>query len=501
MNEKLHDKMPSHNIDDLFRSAIEPFEESPSADVWENVEKNLDRNNIINIKRKYNNFKKIAVAMVVILSSALVYEFQTQHGLLKSEHTDNATVKSDLSANNIIKSKGNGKENSNSLVGSNLPQSSGRSSNAVNADDAPDVNKPAVTLPDYPDLKKSFVQSFKTGIDKRFEPPVITQSYPKVNRNSNGSSEETIANNNATAIRINKNAEQPLLSAVPSAIDLLSGNTHNNLYSSAANRLKYHQPSNDHHLSDLAQQSIKLSDKRSYFSLSLIFSPDFTSRFIKEDWPINREDRLDEIRKSERYAFSYSLGALVDYRYTRHWEIQSGFMLSRAVINIDPKFIFARPDDLGDVKYKFNSSSGYSYLSPHSMSRPAFGDSLHAFSSISSLMYLSVPLSFKYNIARKKFNFYASAGAAVNILVKDKIKTSLGNSGNREDAVNHDIRGLKPVYYSALLAAGVSYNINKTVALSFTPTTRLALTSINKDAPVKSYQQSLGLVAGVQIGL
>ena len=79
------------------------------------------------------------------------------------------------------------------------------------------------------------------------------------------------------------------------------------------------------------------------------------------------------------------------------------------------------------------------------------------------------------------------------------METSLLNGLNHEYTINKDIRGLKPVYFSALVAASAEYHINKTLAASLTPTARFALTSINKDAPVKSYQQSIGLVAGIQI--
>ena len=58
MNENKQDRMPPHGIDDLFWSAIDPFEESPSLVVWEKVEKDLDRYNIISIKKKYNTKQK-----------------------------------------------------------------------------------------------------------------------------------------------------------------------------------------------------------------------------------------------------------------------------------------------------------------------------------------------------------------------------------------------------------------------------------------------------------
>jgi hypothetical protein len=485
MNENRQGKMPSHNIDELFRSAIEPAEERPAAAVWESVEKDLDRSNIINIKRKYNDLKKVAIVLVLILSSALVYEFENPPVLSGKGVARDGGAKSDAPENVTLNNQGKPStqqrptDSRGSITGNpmgKMPPATSRVDGTAGFNGDDEDRSPGLSVPSKSSANTS-------------------GSYQNLAQSAGHTPQHPVQQNPDIALSTAMPAPVKELKPANLAnrtLDLLTGIQSINAVPFVNEQLLKSGAGTQ------ASKTIKLAKRHSSLALSLVFSPDFTSRLVKADWPVNREDNRDEIRKSERFGFSYSFGALLDYKLKKHWAVETGFTLSRAVINIDPKFIFARRDDLGDVKYKFNSSSGYSYLSPHTLSRPAFGDSLHAFGSTSSLTYVSIPLAAKYKISKKKVDYFVSAGAAANILVKEKIETSLVKGANLENAVNRDIRGLKPVYYSALLSAGASYNITKSLAVNFSPTARLALTSINKDAPVKSYQQSLGLVAGVQ---
>lgn len=70
-----------------------------------------------------------------------------------------------------------------------------------------------------------------------------------------------------------------------------------------------------------------------------------------------------------------------------------------------------------------------------------------------------------------------------------------------EKANIYPVEGLRPMYMSGLLSVSTSYNLNQNIALTFTPAARFALTSINKDAPVKTFLNSIGLAAGLTIKL
>ncbi len=48
------------DIEELFKSALENEEEMPEPKVWQAIEGILDKENVISIKKKYSNLKKVA---------------------------------------------------------------------------------------------------------------------------------------------------------------------------------------------------------------------------------------------------------------------------------------------------------------------------------------------------------------------------------------------------------------------------------------------------------
>ena len=88
MDENLHD------IDKLFRDPIEAHEDMPSAKVWDAIDNNLDKSNVNSIKKKYNNLKRIAAALLLLLLGTIVYEIQTKKSVSSGGVADsNAQVK------------------------------------------------------------------------------------------------------------------------------------------------------------------------------------------------------------------------------------------------------------------------------------------------------------------------------------------------------------------------------------------------------------------------
>ncbi|MEO7766110.1 MAG: hypothetical protein ABIS01_01745, partial [Ferruginibacter sp.] len=69
MNKNLHD------IDKLFKTALDNQEENPSKGVWDNIDKNLDKNKVVDISRKYFQLRRVAIVMLVLLLGAGIYTF------------------------------------------------------------------------------------------------------------------------------------------------------------------------------------------------------------------------------------------------------------------------------------------------------------------------------------------------------------------------------------------------------------------------------------------
>jgi len=56
-----------HNIDKLFKAALDDHTEHPPESVWEAIDQHLDKNKVVDINRKYVKLKRIAVALLALL--------------------------------------------------------------------------------------------------------------------------------------------------------------------------------------------------------------------------------------------------------------------------------------------------------------------------------------------------------------------------------------------------------------------------------------------------
>src|SRR5947199_8810928 len=62
-----------HKIDELFKNALEKEQENPPSDVWNLIDKELDKHKVISIQRKYGILKKVAAALVFFCFMASIY--------------------------------------------------------------------------------------------------------------------------------------------------------------------------------------------------------------------------------------------------------------------------------------------------------------------------------------------------------------------------------------------------------------------------------------------
>jgi Outer membrane protein beta-barrel domain len=245
-----------------------------------------------------------------------------------------------------------------------------------------------------------------------------------------------------------------------------------------------------------------------HFTVMPFFSPQISfNRIENDDNPVRvgpgggpLHDDRSIIKKDETHQTSYSWGVLVEIPVRKKWSVQSGFNYINRSITIEPKKIFAQLDNDGKVKYRFDCSSGYTYLSPKAgTTAPAVGDSITTGGSSTNLQYLGIPLIVNYTFLKGKFNIIPSAGAMVNFLVKEKIQTSLPSGASNEKQDISSINGLKKTYFNAVAGLGLQYNAGKRIAVNITPAFNFALNSINQDAAVKSYPNSFGITGGIKI--
>lgn len=241
------------------------------------------------------------------------------------------------------------------------------------------------------------------------------------------------------------------------------------------------------------------------FTATVFFSPNLVSSFVTNNSriPHGREDDKNVIKAKEQNGSSRSAGVLIGYNFNPRWSVSSGLVLTNRTTEIETKMIYARPDPRGGgVKYRFNCSSGYSYINLKSGGGSPFnGDSAKAVSSTSKLQYVSVPVMVKYNFGQGKLRFMTGAGLQASFLTMRKIETYITKGTNQDFANTSDIHGLRPVYFSGLVSAGASYKLSRILTASLVPSAQLGFTSINQQSPVKSYINFYGLSFGLSVQL
>ena len=556
MSENLHD------IDKLFRDAIEGHEEMPGVKVWEGVDAGLDKSNVVHINRKYNNLKRVAAVLLLLLLSVVGYEiFKSKSGgedIAGNGKIPSANPVADTTGHNAVKNtaaaagknENNDQPQNNSTITDNskqansvanagydslnsaAPRNGDISSKNNNTGKQPAPNTGTI-------INRSTVDNHNTAVTVNNKNTVNKtgkkqRSSLPVSNSKDGSSEavteKTTGNKSfksKTRIKVKSPAPQQYEEG------RVSDENDEAIFKTAASELP---PLENKKISTLAERinkavavnaipavnrltpDVKIKNpgrqKAFHFNLMPYFSPQFASSSLKEEnhgysqtsspggppppRP-GRDNHKEQYKSEEQTQTAYTAGLAAEIPLSKKWSIQSGISYTQKNITIEPKKIYARADKDGKVKYVFDCSSGYSYISSKTGTTPVVGDSIVATSSKNILGYIGVPLSVNYKFSFGKFSIIPSFGTVLNFLAKQKIETALVQGTAKEPQTISKIEGLKSNYFTATTGVAFEYNVNKRIAINIMPSGNFALTSINKDAAVQSYLNAFGVAGGVKI--
>lgn len=559
MSENLHD------IDKLFKDSIEGHEEMPSEKVWDAIDNNLDKTNVIQIRRKYNNLKRLAVALLLLLLGTIVYEIQSKktgkEEVVKNtgKDTKEITTADTKDQKNTGDKKTNQHDKDNTVNGTGEPNTNTNSSTSDNKElnnAGKDVINNTEKNPDNNTVKDTRKESLNNAVQPgekntdektavglhhnlnsknartkiKISKPVIENGDDIANTNEksadqlgnktvikkssihktkitikNGSATDDLTNNENEAVK--KATDKSVASTRSNELKVLQNDKAEKIIAiqkSAQLNINEKRNSPNANVNNTVAKNTK-SPKLFHFNVTAFYSPQFSSTNRLED---EHHDPAapppgggrEEIKKDEPHERSSSLGVLVQVPVGKRWSIQTGATLTNKKINIEPKKIFAKMDNDGKIKYRFDCSSGYTYISTKTVSSPAaVGDSVNVTASSNSLQYVGIPLLASYTFSAGKFNIIPTAGTGINILTRQRIETELVQGTTKEKQTINTIQGLKKTYFNAFAGVSLEYNVSKRVAVNVTPSGNFALSSINKDAAVKSYPNSFGVAAGIKI--
>ena len=536
MNEDLH------NIDDLFKKAFEEHTEPASSTVWDNIDKNLDKTKVVSISKKYNKLKWAAAILLLFSFGMAMYSLHIRiknKELVKQNNAVKILKNLQVQTKNTLEDSANLTEKNKpgiekALLNTEHKQQENNNSSIITGDNKIDLredknmadnvkqrkiqtqeNTETKLPPDEKKDNRSIQQNSKQLLLKNKPANKMQEKSDAIiseyNRMENP--EESIITNNDKGISVNKEQQEKLhsdiispkekyVTAIPIESELKD--MFQMLMIKPVSQTPNLTANNNVPLKDgivfIKKRNIK-NGNLSPFSASIFFSPDFVTTKIKNDHPRFREEERNEIEKDEKVKSSSTIGVLIDYNISKKWTLESGFTFSTRITDIQPKTIYARPDDNGNINYRFNCSSGYSYVTLKSSGSPVSGDSIRTLASKNTLQYIGVPLVLKYMFSKGRFSVTPGIGISANFLTAGKIKTTIVSTTGNESAASNNIQGLKSMYINGSASVGAQYKLSKNFELTFIPTARIALSPINKNTPVTTNLNSIGFVTGVIIRL
>ncbi|MBD0366086.1 MAG: hypothetical protein ICV53_08295 [Flavisolibacter sp.] len=480
-----------HNIDRLFHKAMEGGEETPPPGLWEKIDKDLDKRNIVSIYKKYTDLKRVAIILFFVACAAGLYALHIHY---TSRELANANRKATIK-NNHTKTSIATSDAKNSVAG--------KQGNTVTKTPVEKVAEPSENVPVRTQRKnaENGVENKPIPVPDKLNTSSIAQtSLPKnkiardkkLHSNPNRTIEKELTQ---ADIAISENKQKPDDESsvpLPYTKEIDNGQTLKEGFSfSPVINPSFTDIS---HPITVSPPPIQLSP----VSVALFISPEWASNHIERgSLGSPQGPGRDHFSHKEKYVSSLSTGFLLDYSMSQKWKLESGLTFTSSTIEIPTKTIYAQRDNRGAIRYRLNCSTGYSYVSAKSGTTPAIGDSIKIHSSRNTLQYVAVPLALKYNIILGRFNLNPTFGFAAHFLTKGTIETTFANSAG-EKTTTRDIKGLKSGYFSSLLAVSAEYNLSRTMAVNVMPTAKMALSSINNDGPVQSFPRSFGVAVGLR---
>ncbi|MBL7745227.1 MAG: hypothetical protein JNN00_17255, partial [Chitinophagaceae bacterium] len=425
-----------NDIDNLFYDGIERHSEYPSEIVWHKVEAELDRKAADLYKRKYQAVKKYAVFLSFLVLGILIYE------LMKS-----------------------GSAKQHSSAGTTGHQSSGKQNDESTATAV--VTEQRNKLSEYPEpaygSRTISTTGKKNGEEYIRMISAIIRETPVINEPEAETTNEIRSKENSTTItgdfemssRISDTREG---SNIPVRPLLLTNDGKARINNLAGNPQLPLPPDFRLPLMDIATKRPYQSFSSSKFSLVFYASPGIAWNSIRDNKHHHRprgggnggggnngggnsgggnggggntgggrggrgDNRHDYI-KNEQNGLTYYGGVSLHYQLSKRLFAETGLSYLASSTIINSKKIYAVRDNSGAVRYRLNSSSGYSYVTPQSTSSLSAGDSVVISRSKNTISYLSAPLTAGYKfLSAGRFSLAASAGGQVNILVKGKTTT------------------------------------------------------------------------------
>lgn len=268
--------------------------------------------------------------------------------------------------------------------------------------------------------------------------------------------------------------------------------------------------------------------KQKHWSLGSEFAPLYSYRTLTSDFP--EPDFVSNLNKSESGILAYATGIRVAFSAGRRISVQSGMYYSRygqqksnietfdysntevtanetaratylAISNSTGIIYSNNPENAGFYKtntyaagskdpntdqMSFSGLNGFSTINP----APAEESDI----TVEQLFdYLELPLTVKYKIIDRKFDFSLSGGFITNFLVGNTVKLEQNGETTRFGKTDE----INQINYLGSVGLGFEYPLVSGFSISIEPRLRYYLNPIDKSTNVNVHPYSFGLFAGI----
>lgn len=506
-----------HDIDDLFRDGLEGHEEEVPQSVWQGVSNDLDKRQASFYKRKYFRLRRIALAFLFLFFiSAGYFIFETLNEKRKTSGKGKVDVTMQTTKQHEKGTIQNSPLDKKNAVHEEPEQS---------IDDDTINNKPVSSLPSLTekDLEKGEKKEpVREAISDNTVLPTNKEIADKTNNHLKNKNERSrsvrlrsrvldgikIKHSRSAETMTDKqnkpNTNKPVINPETASIPSLPL-AYFPLLEQSHNLPEIMLPDfGQNQLLSLPQDKLSKAaktGKANRFSVSAFVAPNFSFDRLEDDGRLagpgrNRRDA----HRDEKENISFSAGLLLNYDVSKNWRLQTGIGFSTSSASVAPKTVYALTDNNGHTHYELHCSSGYVYLSPKDGAPPAPGDSAQTLGTRFKLSYVNIPVLVSYQVNKGRFTLLPTIGAGFNILTSNNTTTSL-MKGAASESTSANISGLKPGYVDGYIGLGIEYGLARKLSIGLRPKARIAFTSINQQTPVRSYENSFSVEAGVRIKL
>jgi len=178
--------------------------------------------------------------------------------------------------------------------------------------------------------------------------------------------------------------------------------------------------------------------------------------------------------------------------------LQSGISYSWSRSIMDSSQSYAVLNNSGEVAFKLNTASGFSFLHSPSFIVPMVGDSLATARTHNELHYITVPLVLSYRIPFRRFTILAGAGITYNILTHATLETDIYGTNFRQNESEIPLRGLRKTNFGLLVKAEIQYGVTSKMAFSLIPSFKNTLGPINmNNTSLRAYPYNFGIGGGI----